>query len=124
MSNITSTAPKPQAPQAAPDGNAVASLILGILGITVIPVILSILAVIIGRASIDDAYKRGERGSAMATAGVILGWIGVAVAVVAVVALAIVGLWRLDIFLAVFVILGIILGISAWVIYSRRNSRR
>jgi hypothetical protein len=34
MSNITSTEPKPQAPHAAPDGNAIASLILGILGIT------------------------------------------------------------------------------------------
>ena len=120
MSNITSTAPKPPAPQAAPDGNAVASLILGILGITVIPFILSILAVILGRASIGDAYKRGERGSAMATAGVILGWIGVVVPVVAVVFLAFVGLWRLDIVLAVFVILGI----SAWVIYTRRNNRR
>ena len=85
MSNIISTEPKPQAPQephAAPDGNAIASLILGILGITVIPVIASILAVILGRISIGDAYKRGERGSAIATAGVILGWIGVAVPVV------------------------------------------
>jgi len=87
MSNV-STEPKPQAPQepqAVPDGNAIASLILGILGITVIPFIGSILAVILGRASIGDAYKRGERGSAIATAGVILGWIGVAVPVVLVV---------------------------------------
>ena len=85
MSNMISTEPKPQAPQAPPDGNAVASLVLGILGITVIPFICSILAVILGRASIGDAYKRGERGSAIATAGVILGWIGVAVPVVLVV---------------------------------------
>ena len=75
MSNIISAEPKPQA---APDGNAVASLVLGIVGITVLPVIGSVLAVILGRASIDGAHKRGERGSAIATAGVILGWIGVA----------------------------------------------
>jgi len=65
MSNV-STEPKPQAPQepqAAPDGNAIASLILGILGITVLPFIASIPAVILGRVSIGDAYKRGERDS-------------------------------------------------------------
>ena len=121
MSNIISTEPKPQVPQepqAAPDGNAVASLILGILGITVIPLIASILAVILGRASIGDAYKRGERGSTMATAGVILGWIGVAVPVVLVVFLAIftIAPWWIA---AAFVILGI----SALVIYTRRNNQ-
>ena len=123
MSNIISTEPKPQAPQeppAAPDGNAVASLILGILGITVVPLICSILAVILGRASIGDAYKRGERGSGMARAGVILGWIGVALPVV---------------FFAIVLLLGkpwigaavtvlVILGLSALVIYTRRNNRR
>ena len=126
MSNIISTEPKPQAPQepqAAPDGNAIASLILGIVGITVLPFIASILAVILGRASIGDAYKRGERGSAMAKAGVILGWIGVAVPVV---------------FFAIFFISGgvfggplwipaafVILGLSALLIYyTRRNNRR
>ena len=120
MSNIISTEPRPQAPQAAPDGNAIASLILGILGITMIPFISSILAVILGRASIGDAHKRGERESAMASAGVILGWIGVVVPVVAVVSLAIIGLWPLAAVLALFVILGII----ALVIYTRRNNRR
>jgi len=39
--------------------------------------ICSVLAVILGSASIGDAYKRGERGSTMATAGGSLGWIGV-----------------------------------------------
>ena len=123
MSNIISTEPKPQAPQepqAAPDGNAIASLILGILGITMIPFICSILAVILGRISIGDAYKRGERGSAIATAGVILGWIGVAAIVVLVIFLGIFTLapWWIA---AAFVMLGI----SALVIYYiRRNNRR
>jgi hypothetical protein len=123
MSNIISTEPKPQAPQepqAAPDGNAIASLVLGILGITVIPFICSILAVILGRVSIGDAYKRGERGSAMATAGVILGWIGVAVFAVLFVFLGIFTLapWWIA---AAFVILGV----SALVMYyTRRNNSR
>ena len=124
MSNIISTEPKPQAPQepqAAPDGNAIASLILGIVGITVLPFIASILAVILGRVSIGDAYKRGERGSAIATAGVILGWIGVAAPVVLVVFLCIFEGPPLIIIPAAFVILGL----SALVIYyTRRNNRR
>ena len=123
MSNIVSTEPRPQVPEeppAAPDGNAVASLILGILGITVIPLICSILAVILGRASIGDAHKRGEPGSGMAKAGVILGWIGVAVPVV--------------LFVFLFIFTGpswmmipaafVILVLSALVIYTRRNYRR
>ena len=122
MSNIISTEHRPQVPQeppAAPDGNAVASLILGILGITVTPLICSILAVILGRASIGDAHKRGEPGSGMAKAGVILGWIGVAVPVVLVVFLAFtLSPWWIA---AAFVILGI----SALVMYyARRNNRR
>jgi len=121
--SIISTEPKPQAPQepqAAPDGNAVASLILGILGITVVPLICSILAVILGRASIGDAYKRGERGSGMARAGVILGWIGVAVPVVFFAIVLLLGKpW-----IGAAVLVLVILGLSALVIYTRRNNRR
>ena len=123
MSNIISPEPELQAPpepQAAPDGNAIASLILGIPGITVIPFICSILAVILGRVSIGDAYKHGERGSAIATAGVILGWIGVAVFAVLVVFLGIFTIapwWIAGVF--------VILGVSALVMYyTRRNDRR
>jgi hypothetical protein len=85
MSNITWREPKPQAPQqtqAAPDGKAIASLVLGIVGLTVLPFIGSILAINFGRTSISNARKRGEGDSAMATAGVILGWIGVAASVI------------------------------------------
>jgi MFS family permease len=120
MSNVISAEPKPQAPQAAPDGNAIASLILGIVGLTVLPFIGSILAVIFGHISTRYAYRRGERGSAIATAGVILGWIGVAALAVFVVFFAIFTLAPWWIALAV-----VILGISAWfVYYTRRNNRR
>ena len=121
MSNVVSAEPKPQAPQAAPDGNAIASLILGIAGVTVFPFIAGVLAVILGRASIGDAYTRGERGSAMATAGVILGWIGVAVAVVLAVSLIII----LPTAPLIVAAAAVVLGVSAWLMYyTRRNNRR
>ena len=131
MSNIVSTEPKPQAPQASPDANAIASLILGILGITGvaasfvigilgIPVFIgSVLAVVLGSASIGDAYKRSERGSTMATAGVNLGWIGV---------------WFPVVFFAFVAIFGgnpwmgvpafVFLGISAFLMYYMRRKYR
>jgi len=92
MSNIVSTRPKARAPRAAPDGNAIASVILGITSLTLgilsitvlrfpplglLPFTGSVLAVILGSASIGNAYKRGERGGTIATAGANLGWIGV-----------------------------------------------
>jgi len=116
---MSNTVPKPQAPQAAPDGNAVASLVLGILGITVIPFICSILAIIFGRASIGDARKRGEHSSGMATAGVILGWIGV----VPVVFFAFPFILGHSPWLTLAVV--VILGIAALVVYyTQRKNRR
>ena len=140
MSNITSTKAKPQAPQAAPDANAIASLIRGILGIALIlpglitgsapwiligilgitALICSVLAVILGSASLGDAYKRGERASVVATAGSNLGWIGVWFPV------------ALCAFLAIFggkpwtgVAAFVYLGIAAFLMYyTRRNYRR
>ena len=82
MRDTISAEPRPQEPQAsqkpqaASDGKSIASLILGILGITALPVICSVLAIVFGRASIDNANKRGERGNAIAAVGTILGWIG------------------------------------------------
>lgn len=56
-------------------GSAVASLILGIVGIF-IPVILSILAVIFGGVGISNANSRGTSGKGMAIAGLVLGILG------------------------------------------------
>jgi hypothetical protein len=75
------------------EGGAVASLVLGILGIIACPLVLSIPAVIVGtqaRAKIrQDPSLEGE---GMARAGVILGWIGIGIAaagiIIAVAALA------------------------------------
>lgn len=55
-------------------GNAVASLIFGILGLVFCPIICSVLALVFGYKS----RKLGEPAGGMATAGIILGWVGLA----------------------------------------------
>jgi hypothetical protein len=61
-------------------GYAVASLVLGIAGFFVIPLIPSILAVIFGQKAKDEIRtKPGITGDGLATAGVVLGWVGIAI---------------------------------------------
>ena len=62
------------------NGFAIASLVLGIVGLTGFPIIPSVLALIFGykgKAEIDrsNGYQHG-RG--MAVAGLVLGWVGIA----------------------------------------------
>jgi hypothetical protein len=60
------------------DGQAVASLVLGIIGIGMCPLIASIVAIILGsQAKARIAADPSLEGEGMAKAGVILGWIGV-----------------------------------------------
>jgi hypothetical protein len=62
------------------DGQAVASLVLGIVGLIMCPLIPSIIAVILGNQSkqrlADDPMLQGEE---LARVGVILGWVGIAI---------------------------------------------
>ena len=115
MRDTISAEPRPQEPQpsqksqAASDGKSIASLILGILGITALPVICSVLAIVFGRASIVNAYKRGERGNAIAAVGTILGWIGLMTPLVAGLIVS-VPWWGIS---AAF----LLVGFSAWGIY-------
>jgi hypothetical protein len=73
--------PPPAGPQEDPPG-ATAALVCGILGLFVLPLILSVAALVLGykargRAKADpQRYKTGR-----ATTGIVLGWIGVAVIV-------------------------------------------
>jgi hypothetical protein len=70
-------------PQAYPvpgtNGMAIASLVLGILWIYWIG---SILALILGHVAKRQIRRTGETGGGMATAGIVLGWIGIAVLVI------------------------------------------
>ena len=66
-------------------GKAIASLVLGIGGFVIFPVVLSILAIVFGRSAKREIAERpGLGGAGLATAGIVLGWIGVALSVVAV----------------------------------------
>jgi hypothetical protein len=65
---------------------AIASMVLGILWIYCLG---SILALIFGYVALSQIRRRGEAGRGMAIAGVVLGWIGVAVAVVAIILFAV-----------------------------------
>jgi hypothetical protein len=65
---------------------AIVSLVAGIAGLTVVPILASIVAVITGHMARRQIAERGEGGSGMATAGLITGYIGVALGVLAIIA--------------------------------------
>lgn len=69
-------------------GKAIASLILGIAGLVMLPVVAPILAIIFGvSAKREIASRTGLGGEGMATAGIVLGAIGLALAALAAFAL-------------------------------------
>ena len=70
------------------NGFAIASMVLGILWIYWIG---SILAIIFGFVAYGQIKERNQSGRGMATAGIILGFIGVAMIVVAVLAITLLG---------------------------------
>jgi len=82
--------PRPAAPPASPptSGMAIASLVLGVSGLTVVPLIGSILALILGYMARNDIRQRpGEvSGEGLATAGIIMGWIAVGLTILAILA--------------------------------------
>ena len=65
--------------------NATVSLVLGILGLIICPIVCSPLAIMYGKRAKDEIRSRpGLGGEGAASAGVILGWIGLALVVVGV----------------------------------------
>lgn len=73
-------------------GKATASLVLGLVGLVLIPIIPSILAIVFGNSAKQQIDGSGGRlgGRGLATAGVVLGWVALALwalFIVAVVAL-------------------------------------
>lgn len=74
---------QPAVPQGAPqlgttNGFAIASLVLGIVGLTGFPLIPSVLALIFGYKGKRQIDRSGgaEQGRGLAVAGIVLGWIG------------------------------------------------
>jgi hypothetical protein len=67
-------------------GNAIASLVLGIAGLVIFPLVPSILAIVLGQSAKRDIRQRpGLGGEGLATAGIVLGWVGVVLVTLAVV---------------------------------------
>ena len=64
----------PYVPPRRTNGMAIASMVLGILWLYWIG---SILALVFGYIAKNQIRERGEAGDGMATAGIVLGWIGV-----------------------------------------------
>jgi mannose/fructose/N-acetylgalactosamine-specific phosphotransferase system component IIC len=60
-------------------GYAIASLILGIAGFFVFPIVPSILAVVFGQKAREELRRDpAVGGEGLATAGIVLGWVGIA----------------------------------------------
>jgi hypothetical protein len=71
------------APSVPTSGLAIASLILGIGGLTLLPLFGSILALIFGYMARNDIRQRPDKvtGEGLAIAGIVMGWIAVGLAV-------------------------------------------
>ena len=60
-------------------GYAIASLILGIAGFFVFPIVPSILALVFGQKAREELRREPTLGGeGLATAGIVLGWVGIA----------------------------------------------
>lgn len=79
-----------QSPYASPaptNGMAIASLASGIAGVTIVPLVGSIAALICGYKARRQLALAGqsERGGTLATVGIVLGWLGTALAILGIV---------------------------------------
>lgn len=92
-----------RAPGAAPklptNGKATASLVLGILGLAILYVIGPILALVFGHMAKNEieASNGTQGGAGTATAGIVMGWIGIGLAVLYLVIVLIFGVTALSI---------------------------
>ncbi len=79
-------APAAVAPAVPSSGLAIASLVLGIAGLTFLPLLASIAAIILGYMARNDIRQRPGQvsGDGLAVAGIVMGWIAVGITVLAV----------------------------------------
>jgi hypothetical protein len=75
--------PAPSSPTTPTSGLAIASLLLGIGGLTIVPLLGSILAVILGYMARKEIRQRPHEitGDGLAVAGIVLGWIAIGLSV-------------------------------------------
>ena len=67
------------------NGKAIGSLFLGVVGVTGVPFMASIVAIILGHMAKQEIAETGQDGKGLATTGVVLGWIGLTLAALAVI---------------------------------------
>lgn len=74
----------PPQPTGQTNSLAVISLVMGLLGLSFLPLLGSIAAVIVGPMARKEIANSGgaQGGDGLATAGVVLGWIGIALGVI------------------------------------------
>jgi membrane-bound ClpP family serine protease len=71
------------------NGKAVISLVLAIVGLFIIPIILSVLAIIIGWAALADIDRKPpQSGKGLAIAGIVIGVIGLIIGIIGVIVAA------------------------------------
>ena len=71
-------------------GNAIASLVLGIVAVVAVPLI-GVLALVFGYRARDELRRDPTLGGEpLATAGIVLGWVGVALSIVGLIILVLV----------------------------------
>ncbi len=69
-------------------GYAIAAFILGVTGLFVFPLVLSIAAIIVAGKAREEIRREEEvTGDGLATAGLILGWVGLVVGLIGAIAL-------------------------------------
>ncbi len=66
------------------NSKATASLILGIVGLFICPIVCSVLAIVLGSSAKSEIAASGgwQMGESNAKAGIILGWIGLAIGII------------------------------------------
>ncbi len=63
-------------PPGKPNRKAIASLVLGVLGLTGVLFVAAIVAIVMGRRARSEIDASGGSGRALATTGMVLGWLG------------------------------------------------
>lgn len=74
----------PERQERSTNGKAMGSLILGVIGVTGVPFMASVVAIILGHMARHEIAETGQEGKGLATTGIVLGWIGVVLVVTAV----------------------------------------
>ncbi|MFE7468877.1 DUF4190 domain-containing protein [Streptomyces sp. NPDC057499] len=69
---------------ALPSGKATASMVLGILGLVLVPIILPVIALVLGTSARRMADRGEGGGRGQAVAGIVMGWVGVGFALLGV----------------------------------------